>query len=306
MGDTALTAPVRRAPPLVRGRRIMRRFAYVPLLLPATAVTVAVFWVAMSVLLVMSVYPFLASGTPRLTAAAWTKFLTDPYYWGVVGTTLQLGLVVTVLALAIGYPAAYAMARLRRPGVLLVAYVILFSPILVSVVVRTYGWMLLLAKDGAVNFVLLRAGVVHAPVALVFNMTGIVIAMVHILLPFMVFPILSVLAQLTPDLREAAMDLGGTRWETFRRVTLPLSLPGIVSGSQIVFTLTISAFVTPFLMGGGKVQVLTAVIYRDMEAVNLAFASVVAFVMLGLAAAILVVGNLLARQAYARAEVLRT
>ncbi len=101
------------------------------------------------------------------------------------------------------------------------------------------------------------------------------------------------------------MDLGGTRWDTFRRVTLPLTLPGIVSGSQIVFTLTISAFVTPFLMGGGKVQVLTAVIYRDMEAVNLAFASVVAFVMLGLAGAILLMGNLLTRHAYARAEILR-
>ncbi len=284
---------------------MMRRFAHVPLLLPAAAVTVAVFGVAMGVLLVMSVYPFLASGTPHLTAASWVRFLTDPYYWGVVLTTLELGFLVTVLALAIGYPAAYAMSRIRQPAALLVTYIILFSPILVSVVVRTYGWLLLLAKDGAVNFVLLRTGLIQTPVALIFNMTGIVIAMVHILLPFMVFPILSVLAQLPSDLREAAMDLGGTRWDTFRRVTLPLTLPGIVSGSQIVFTLTISAFVTPFLMGGGKVQVLTAVIYRDMEAVNLAFASVVAFVMLGLAGAILLMGNLLTRHAYARAEILR-
>jgi putative spermidine/putrescine transport system permease protein len=154
--------------------------------------------------------------------------------------------------------------------------------------------------------VLQRAGVVQQPVPLIFNMTGIVIAMVHILLPFMVFPILSVLTQLSPDLKEAAMDLGADRWRTFRRVTLPLTLPGVVSGSQIVFTLTLSAFVTPFLMGGGKVQVLSSVIYRDMEAVNLAFASVVAFVMLALAVAILLLSNRLTRHAYVRAEVLRT
>jgi len=306
MAATAFAASPRRVPWRLALLRQARRFAHLPLLLPASALTIAIFWVAMGVLLVMSVYPFLASGTPRLTLAAWIKFLTDPYYWGVVWTTLELGFLVALLTLAIGYPAAYAMSRIRRPAVLLATYVILFSPILVSVVVRTYGWLLLLAKDGAVNFVLLRSGLVHAPVPLIFNMTGIVIAMVHILLPFMVFPILSVIAQLTPDLREAAMDLGATRWETFRRVTLPLTLPGITSGAQIVFTLTISAFVTPFLMGGGKVQVLTAVVYRDMEAVNLGFASVIAFAMLALAAAILVVGNLLTRHAYTRAEILRT
>jgi len=114
---------------------------------------------------------------------------------------------------------------------------------------------------------------------------------------------MSVIGQLTPDLKEAAMDLGANRWQTFRRVTLPLTLPGVVSGSQIVFTLTISAFVTPFLMGGGKVQILSGLIYRDMEAVNLGFASVVSLLLLVLAVAILVLSNRLVRQAYARAEV---
>jgi putative spermidine/putrescine transport system permease protein len=287
-------------------RRLTRRFGHVPLLAPSLIVSLAVFWVAMAVLLLMSVYPFLASGAPRLSLGAWEKIFTDRYYWGVVGTTVQLAVLVTALALLVGYPAAYAMTKIRRPGLTLAVSIILFSPVLVSVVVRTYGWLLLLAKDGAVNFILLRAGVVQQPVPLIFNMTGIVIAMVHILLPFMVFPILSVLTQLSADLKEAAMDLGADRWTTFRRVTLPLTLPGIVSGSQIVFTLTLSAFVTPFLMGGGKVQVLSGVIYRDMEAVNLAFASVIAFVMLALAVAILVLSNQLTRHAYVRAEVLRT
>lgn len=284
-------------------RVLARRYRHAALLAPAVLLTAAVFWVCMGVLVTMSIYPFLAAGAPRFTWASWQRFLLDPYYWSVVGTTIYLAVLVTGLSLLVGYPTAYAISKIRRPGWALAAYVTLFAPILVSVVVRTYGWLLLLSKTGAVNYVLRSLGLIHEPVALMFNATGIVIAMVHILLPFMVFPIMSVIGQLPPDLREAAMDLGANRWQTFRRVTFPLTLPGVVSGSQIVFTLMISAFVTPFLMGGGKVQILSGLIYRDMEAVNLGFASVVSLVLLVLAVVILVVSNRLVRRAYARAEV---
>ncbi|MDR7418875.1 MAG: ABC transporter permease [Armatimonadota bacterium] len=286
-------------------RATARRYAHVPLLAPSVLLSLAVFWVCMAVLLVMSVYPFLAAGTPRLTWAAWQRFLVDPFYHGIVGTTLYMAVVVTAFSLALGYPTAYAISKIQRPGWALAAYLILFAPILVSVVVRTYGWLLLLGNTGVVNWALRTVGLVREPVPLIFNFTGIIIAMVHILLPFMVFPILSVVGQLTPDLKEAAADLGANRWQTFRRVTLPLTLPGVISGAQIVFTLTISAFVTPFLMGGGKVQILSGLIYRDMEAVNLGFASAVALILLVLAAVILAASNALARRAYKRAEVER-
>lgn len=286
-------------------RALARRYAHILLLAPSVVLSAAVFWVCMAVLVVMSVYPFLAAGAQRFTWVAWQRFLTDPFYWGIVGTTLRLAVVVTALSLLVGYPTAYAMSKIRRPGWVLAAFLVLFAPILVSVVVRTYGWLLLLSQTGAVNYVLRSLGVIREPIALIFNTTGIVIAMVHILLPFMVFPIISVVGQLTPDLKEAAMDLGATRWQTFRRVTLPLTLPGVVAGSQIVFTLTISAFVTPFLMGGGKVQILSGLIYRDMEAVNLGFASVVSLVLLVLAVAILAASNQLVRRSYSRAEVSR-
>ncbi len=301
-----MTSSAPRAVPLpLLSRRLRTRYAHLGLVAPALALSAAVFWLSMLILLVMSVYPFLASGAPGLTLDAWRKFLGDSYYWGVVGTTVYLAVLVTGLALVIGYPAAYALSKIRRPALLLGAYLILFSPILVSVVVRTYGWLLLLGREGAVNYLLRAAGVITEPIPLIFNLTGIVIAMVHILLPFMVFPILGVVSQLAPEMKEAAMDLGATRWQTFRRVTLPLTLPGVVSGAQIVFTLTVSAFVTPFLMGGGKVQVLSSLIYRDMEAVNLGFASVTAFVLLGLSVAILLLSNRLVSRIYARAEVER-
>jgi putative spermidine/putrescine transport system permease protein len=286
-------------------RAAARRYAHVPLLTPSVLLSLAVFWVCMAVLLIMSVYPFLAAGTPRLTWVAWQRLLGDPFYLGIVGTTLYMAAVVTVLSLLLGYPTAYAISKIQRPGWALGAYLILFAPILVSVVVRTYGWLLLLGNTGVVNWVLRTLGIVQQPVPLIFNFTGIIIAMVHILLPFMVFPILSVVGQLGPDLREAAADLGANRWQAFRRVTLPLTLPGVISGAQIVFTLTVSAFVTPFLMGGGKVQILSGLIYRDMEAVNLGFASAVALLLLVLAAVILAASNVLARRAYRRAEVER-
>ena len=286
-------------------RATARRYAHVPLLAPSTVLSAAVFWVCMGILVIMSVYPFLAAGTPRFTWAAWERFLGDPFYWGILGTTLRLAAVVTGLSLLIGYPTAYAMSKIRRPGWALGAYLILFAPILVSVVVRTYGWLLLLSQTGAVNYFLQSLGLIREPIKMIFNSTGIIIAMVHILLPFMVFPIISVIGQLTPDFKEAAQDLGANRWQTFQRVTLPLTLPGIVAGAQIVFTLTISAFVTPFLMGGGRVQILSGLIYRDMEAVNLGFAAVVALVLLALAVTILAASNQLVRRSYSRAEVSR-
>ena len=286
-------------------RATARRYAHVPLLAPSIVLSAAVFWVCMGILVIMSVYPFLAAGPPRFTWAAWERFLGDPFYWGILGTTLRLAAVVTGLSLLIGYPTAYAMSKVRRPGWALGAYLILFAPILVSVVVRTYGWLLLLSQTGAVNYLLQSLGLIREPIKMIFNSTGIIIAMVHILLPFMVFPIISVIGQLTPDFKEAAQDLGANRWQTFQRVTLPLTLPGIVAGAQIVFTLTISAFVTPFLMGGGRVQILSGLIYRDMEAVNLGFASVVALVLLALAVTILAASNQLVRRSYSRAEVSR-
>jgi putative spermidine/putrescine transport system permease protein len=273
------------------------------LLAPAAGLTALVFWASMAVLLVMSVYPFLSTATPRVTLAAWSKFVSDPYYWGVVASTLQLGVVTMLLSLLIGYPVAYAMTKIRHPGRLLLVTILLFSPILVSVVVRTYGWLLLLARDGAVNYALTGLGVIRSPLNLVFNTTGVVIAMVHILLPFMTFPVLSVLNQIPAQVGEAAIDLGANRLQRFVRVTLPLSLPGIVSGCQIVFTLTISAFVTPFLMSGGKVPTLSGVIYRDMEGLEFGFVSVTAFILLAVSLVILMLSNLVTRRAYARGEV---
>ena len=254
------------------------------LLLPAFVITAGVFASAMVLLFSYSAYTFRGGQlTEEVSFLAWQKFFTDPFYWGVVGNTVQLALGVTIATLLIGYPAAYALTKVRNQKMLIASYIIIFSPLLVSVVVRAYGWLLLLAEGGVVNTALRATGVIQDPIAMMYNNTGVIIALVHILLPFMIFPILSVLLQFDDAQREAANDLGANRLQTFVRVVLPMSLPGVIAGAQIVFTLAISAFVTPALLGGGKVQVLSRHIWFNIVDVNWPLAAVEAIVLLALA-----------------------
>jgi putative spermidine/putrescine transport system permease protein len=266
------------------------------LLLPAFGITAGVFGAAMLLLFSYSAYTFRGGQlTEEVSFLAWQKFFTDPFYWGVVGNTLQLALGVTAMALLIGYPAAYALTKIRSQKLLVAAYIIIFSPLLDSVVVRVYGWLLLLSDSGVINQALLAVGLIDEPIRMIFNNTGVIIALVHILLPFMIFPILSVLLQFDHTQREAANDLGANRLQTFLRVVLPMSLPGVVAGAQIVFTLAISAFVTPAILGGGKVQVLSRHIWFNVVDVNWPLAAVEAIVLLVLALSALAVFDLAAR-----------
>jgi putative spermidine/putrescine transport system permease protein len=202
------------------------------------------------------------------------RFLTDDYYHIVIYDTLRMATLVTVASLLIGYPLAYALYRINRPAIQRWLALLIFSPILVSVVVRSYGWVVLLGDQGPVNWLLLKLGIVSAPVTLVFNLVGVVISLTHVFLPFVVFPIFSSLIRLDPALKEAAEDLGAGWWTTFRRVTLPLSLPGVVAGAQICFTLALGAFVTPAMLGGGRVLVLPLQIYNATSEINWPVAAV--------------------------------
>lgn len=208
------------------------------------------------------------------SAATYVRFLTDDYYHLVVLDTLYMAGLVTVCSVAIGYPLAYALWRIKRPALQRWLGLVIFSPILVSVVVRSYGWTVLLADQGPVNYALTGLGLIAEPLELVYNLTGVVISLTHVFLPFVVFPILGSMLRLDPSLREAAHDLGAGWWTTFRRVTLPLTLPGVVAGAQIAFTLALGAFVTPAILGGGRVLVLPLQVYRATSDINWPIAAV--------------------------------
>jgi len=204
----------------------------------------------------------------------YSRFLFDDYYHLIIYDTLRMAALVTVISLIVGYPLAYALYRINRPGLQRWLGLLIFSPILVSVVVRSYGWIVLLSDQGPVNWLLLKLAIVSEPITLVFNLVGVVISLTHVFLPFVVFPIFSSLTRLDPALKEAAEDLGAGWWTAFRRVTLPLSLPGVVAGAQICFTLALGAFVTPSMLGGGRVLVLPLQIYNATSDINWPVAAV--------------------------------
>ena len=272
--------------PAVRDWR--RRLTPVFLIVPGLLFLLLFFFGAMWYMLNYSFYSFDSGSLTRdWSLASWQAFFTDPFYWQILWRTTQLGFTVTVIALLLGYPIAYALTRLRRPRLLVAIYLAIFSPLLVSVVVRSYGWLLLLGQEGLVNKLLAGLPFIEGPQRLVHNNTGVVVALVHILLPFAVFPMVSVLTQLPPNLKEAAQDLGASRLQTFLRVVLPLSLPGIIAAGQIVFVLSISALVTPILLGGGRVLVLSRLIFQNIAELNWPMAAVQAFVLLAMALLIL-------------------
>lgn len=231
-------------------------------------------------------YSFFDFDRGRLTSAwqldAWSTYLTDSFYWGVLLTTVRVSLTVMVFCILIGYPLAYFLHRLPNKNLQQWFSILIFAPLLVSVVVRAFGWLILLSSSGLVNYILLGLGLVDEPVRLIFNFNGVIIATVHVLLPFAVFPILSVLVQMDPDLKEAAHDLGASRWQTFQHIVFPLSVPGVAAAATIVFPLVLSAFVTPQMLGGGRVTVLSQIVYRNTVDLNWPIAAVAGFVLIAL------------------------
>lgn len=283
--------------PVKPAKEPLRRRA-VPWLLiaPAFLVMAYAFVLPMLVFFRYSVYTFERGKLiDEFSLATYAEFLTDPYFHTIIFDTVRMAAITTVCSALIGYPLAYALWRVNSPALKRWLGLIIFSPILVSVVVRSYGWTVLLADQGPINWFLQTVLVFPEPIKLVFNLTGVVISLTHVFLPFVVFPIFSTMTRLDPTLREAAMDLGAGWWTTFRRVTFPLTLPGLVAGMQICFTLALGAFVTPSLLGGGRVLVLPLQIYTATADINWPLAAVGGIVLLALAMVTVLISNRLLR-----------
>lgn len=217
----------------------------------------------LSFFLTISVFRYspLEMYVPELTLANYTRFLFDGYYQRVLLTTLRIAAITTAICLLLGYPLALFLARYptRWQGVLMF---LVIAPLMSGVIVRTYAWILLLAREGAVNQGLQTIGLIAQPLVLLHTEFAVIVALVHILLPYAVFPIYSAIAVQDRDLERAAFTLGAGRLRSFLEVTLPLSRPGIIMGSVLVFTLTAGAVVTPALLGGKDVQTLGMTVYE--------------------------------------------
>ena len=200
------------------------------------------------------------------TLLAYERALTDSFYLGIFVKTLVLSMITTFVVIFTGFPLAImlwrASIRWRGPLTILV-----LSPLLVSVVVSTYGWSIVLGNHGLINQTLMGLGLVTKPVKLMYTDLAIVIGLSHLLLPFMALSILAALERIEIQLEEAAATLGARSWQTFVYVILPLAKPGLAAGTTIVFCLAMSAYVTPALLGGNGASFLTMVIYEQFAGV---------------------------------------
>jgi len=222
-----------------------------------------------------------------LTLRHYVRFFTDSYYLSVLADTLWLGLLTTAATLLLGYPLAYHLALTRsRWKPLLIVFIL--SPLLVGIVIRCYGWMILLADRGLINATLVEHGWLTRPLPLMYNKFGVTVALVHVFLPFMVLSLTGVLKRIEPALIEASQTLGASPRRAFFEVTLPLSLPGILAGSLLVFSLAISSFVVPILIGGFKVHVLPMTVYEQVLSVfDWPFGAANAIVLLAISVALI-------------------
>ena len=178
--------------------------------------------------------------------------------------TNWISLLVTFLVLVISYPLAYYLANHRGFRFTLVLFCVVV-PYFTSIIVRTYSWMVLLGWNGIINQALLSLGVIHAPLALLYTKTGVLIGMIYVLLPYMVLTLFASMKAIDPGLMRAARSLGGGRFFSFTRIYLPLSMHGVISGSLIVFIISIGFFITPSLMGGPSDVMIVMLIERSVE-----------------------------------------
>jgi ABC-type spermidine/putrescine transport system permease subunit I len=196
------------------------------------------------------------------TLSFYRQLFDEPMYFRALWNTLEISLLSTAICLVLGYPLAYLMAT-TTPRARRVMTILVLIPFWTSVLVRSFAWIVILGNNGLVNHALIALGLTAVPIKLLFNMTGVQIGMVHVLLPFMVFPLLAVMNRIDPNILYVARSLGAVPRRAFRHVFLPLSLPGIVAGCVLVFLLAVGFYVTPALLGGPAQTTLATMI--DME-----------------------------------------
>jgi putative spermidine/putrescine transport system permease protein len=243
------------------------------LALPAMAVF-ALLFVAPLFTLVLNSFRTAQGG---FTLANYVRFLGDPFYRDVLAHTLLIGAVTTLCCLLVGYPFALYL-RGRSPRVRNYLSLVLLSPLLISMVIRAYGWLVVLGPNGPVAAAFRAVGL-QAP-TLLYNDTAVVIGMVHVMLAYMVLPLVAALDRIDPTLVPAARGLGASSWSCFWRITAPMSVAGMVAGSLIVFSLTVSSFVTPAILGGPTVKLMPYFVYTEAT-VNLdwPYAAAIGFIL---------------------------
>jgi putative spermidine/putrescine transport system permease protein len=235
------------------------------LALPLAGFFAFFFLAPLIVLTVVSLHS--AQGSTDITLAQYAKILGDSFNLSILGGTLWLGLKATLVCLIFGYPLAWLCTRLSPRGQSVMLFLIML-PILTSVIVRTFAWIVILGRQGVLNKALIWIGLIDEPLKLLFTETGVIMVLAQVQMPLMVLPLLATLSKLDPNLADASAALGAGTWRTFWRVTLPLSVPGIIAGSILVYAACVTAFITQTLIGGARLVYMPLAIYQQATGAN--------------------------------------
>jgi len=262
-----------------------RQWNWTPWLIvaPALAVFVVFFAVPLLIMLANSIQkmdPATYQTVDRFTLYQYGRFLFDEYYVGVLLRTLRIGALTTLACMVATYPVAIYMTKagVRERNLLTL---IIISPLLVSVVVLCFGWMIIVARTGLVNFVLMKIGIIDTPLQLKYSEASVIAGLAHVYFPFMALGVYNSIQNIDPELVRAARILGAGPMRIFWHITFPLSMPGALAGSLIVFALSISSFVTPMFLGGAWVKVVAYFIWeQNMILIDWPFGAAIAVILL--------------------------
>ncbi|MFY8038690.1 MAG: ABC transporter permease [Bosea sp. (in: a-proteobacteria)] len=230
-----------------------------------------------------------------LSISAYRKVLGDPYYIGIILKTLNLAFITTTACLLIGYPAAFALA-LARGRTQVILFSLIFLPLTVSIIVKTFGLSIMMSRNGVLNWLMMSTGLIDRPARIMFTDLSLYIAMVNVFIPFMILPLYSTMRMLDFRLAEAATSLGASPFYVFRRVILPLTMPGVIAGVSLVFSISVAAYVTPSLLMGDRYMTMSQVMakaflfLRDFE-----LGSAMAVIMLIISVSVILTASHLAR-----------
>lgn len=241
---------------------LSRRAAPYWLSMPGFALFAVMLFVPQTMTLMLSFYSFdyLAGIQTGFSWHNYADVISDDYFHEIFWRTFRYGLIVTLFCIMIGVPEAYILNRMRSPW-RTISLVAIIGPLLISVVVRTLGWVILMGNNGLVNTGLDRIGLAKIP--FIYTETGVIVALIHVMIPFMIISVWAVLQKVDPATENAAASLGASQPKVFFRVVVPQVIPGILSGSLIVFSLTTSAFATPAIIGGRRLKVASTTIYDE-------------------------------------------
>ncbi|HTB01791.1 MAG TPA: ABC transporter permease [Bradyrhizobium sp.] len=229
----------------------------------------------------------------------YVKFFADPYYTGVLWTTLRVAALCTVVCLVMALPLAYVLARTQtRFKNLLIMLVVL--PLFVGNAVRAAGWMVIFGSKGFLNVTLMQAGVIHEPLEIMFTEGAVVAGIIAVNLPYMVLTLQSVIEGINRNVEEAAFSLGAPPMTMFRRVLLPLALPGILAGTILTFILGMNAYATPVLLGGPKFKMMGPLVYGQFQLNNWPFGASAAFILMTATLGLTATANILIQRRFRR------